>query len=284
MKEQNFVVNPATNENLPKKKIKKSNFVIIDVNQETENIDINNKNKNIQTVKTLQMSDIIKDIRNKFIIKVFGILIIQFLFTFAFIFICQIKTVKKYLDDHPFLCLILIGGSVFILLVTFIIMLCKPILMKEVPQNYIFLILNTIAMTVLLICFTIFFKFEYVLGAVVLIIAICLGIFIISCFKKIDLKYILILLIELIFLGFTYGILILWYRNYYLDFLYCLIGAFIFSLFLIYEAQRLYYPNENGEYLYDIDDYIWAALILYFDIIRLFVEILKLVVSLFGNK
>ena len=301
MQEQNGVAIPTTNEHLKKKKAKKTNFVMIDVNQETDNIDTKhtqnhqsniynktypngNQDANIQNNKTLEMSDIIKDIRNKFILKVFGILLFLFLFTFGLIFLCQIEIIKNYLIDHPFLCLILIGGASIILCVSFIIMLCKPILMKAVPQNYIFLILNVIAMTLLLICLTIFFKFEYILAAVVLVIAICLGIFIISCFKRIDLRYIFILLIITIFLGFAYGILILFYRNYYLDFLYCLIGAFIFSLFLIYDTQRLYYPNEFGEFVYDIDDYIWASLTLYLDIIRLFVEILKLVGGLFGYK
>ena len=295
MQGQNGEVIPTTNEHSKKKKGKKTNFVIVDVNQETDNIDIgnnqnhqeniyNNQDKNIQKSKTLEMSDIIKDIRNKFILKVFGILLFLFLFTFGLIFLCQINIIKNYLDDHPFLCLILIGGSAIILCVSFIIMLCKPTLMREVPQNYIFLILNVIAMTILLICFTIFFEFEYVLASVVLVIAICLGIFLISCCKRIDLKYIFILLIITLFLGFAYGILILFYRNYYLDFLYCLVGAFIFSIFLIYDTQRLYYPDQNGEYAYDIDDYIWASLNLYFDIIRMFVEILKIIGGLFGSK
>ena len=301
MQGQNVEAMPTTNEHLKKKQAKKSNFVVIDVNQETDNINIkhtqnhqantynknyqnDNQSKNIQSNKTLEMSDIIKDMRNKFIRKVFGILLILFLFTFGFIFLCQIEIIKNYLINHPFLCLILIGGAVIILCVSLIIMLCKPILMKEVPQNYIFLIINVIAMTALLICLTVFFEFEYILASVVLVIAICLGIFIISCFKRIDLKYIFILLIIALFLAFAYGILILFYRNYYLDFLYCLIGAFIFSLFIIYDTQRLYYPNEAGEYAYDIDDYIWASLTLYLDIIRLFVEILKLVTSLFGYK
>ena len=301
MKGQNKVVVPTKNEHNKKRKAKKTNFAIIDVNQDTDNIDTqyaqkhqennyhrnyqnDNLDKNIQNSQTLLMTDIVKDIRNKFILKVFGILLFLFLFTFGLIFLCQIDIIKNYLVDHPFLCLILIGGSALILCVSFIIMICKPILMKEAPQNYIFLILNAIAMTILLICFTIFFKFEYILADVVLVIAICLGIFIISCFKRIDLKYIFIFLIVTIFLGLAYGILLLFYRNYYLDFLYCLIGAFIFSLFLIYDTQRLYYPNNSGYYEYDIDDYIWAALTLYFDILRLFVEILKLVGSLFGYK
>ena len=173
MQGQNGEVMPTTNEHLKRKKEKQTNCVIIDVNQETDNIDIkhtqnyqentynknfqnDNQDKNIQNKKTLEMSDIIKDLRNKFVLKVFGILLFLFLFTFAFIFLCQIEIIKNYLINHPFLCLILIGGAAIILCVSLIIMLCKPILMKEVPQNYVFLILNVIAMTLLLICLTIF--------------------------------------------------------------------------------------------------------------------------------
>ena len=76
-------------------------------------------------------------------------------------------------------------------------------------------------------------------------------------------------LIILIFIGITYGLLALIFRNYYLNFLFCLIGALIFELFIVNDTQLI-------RDQYDIDDYIFASLTLYFDIIRLFIQILKI--------
>ena len=86
-----------------------------------------------------------------------------------------------------------------------------------------------------------------------------------------------------IILCFVYGILIVCYRKFYLEFFYCLIGAFIFTLFLVYDTQQLKYPNENGEYEFDTDEYIFAVITLYFDIIKLFIFLLKLLKNL-GEK
>ena len=85
------------------------------------------------------------------------------------------------------------------------------------------------------------------------------------------------LLITFIFLSFTYGLLAIIFRNYYLLFLYCLIGVTLFSLFIVYDTQFI---RDN----FDIDDYIFASLTLYLDIIRLFIEILKILGNLNGNS
>ena len=79
-------------------------------------------------------------------------------------------------------------------------------------------------------------------------------------------------LIILLYIGIAYGIIALIVRNYYLRFLYCLLGAIIFGLFIIYDTIMI-------RDKYDVDDYIFAALTLYFDIIRLFIEILRLLGS-----
>ena len=79
-------------------------------------------------------------------------------------------------------------------------------------------------------------------------------------------------LVSLLFLLVTYGLLALIIRNYYLIFLYCLLGALVFTLYIVYDTILI-----RDEF--DIDDYIFAALTLYFDIIRLFILILRLLGS-----
>ena len=281
----------TTPNNYPNDQYNNNNY-----NTNQPQLDTNNNNayptikypQNPQTVNIYNskkdIDDIRKKLRNGFIRKVYSILLIQFIFTFGLVLICQIKSIKNFLDTQPVLCIILISISILVLLVSFIIFLCNPNLMQKVPKNYIFLISVTIAETILLIYISILYEFKYVLGALVLVIGICLTIFVLSCLKKIDLHYLGILLIVTCVLGLFYGILVLSYRDYYLEFLYCLICAFLFTLFLIYDTQRIKYPNNYGEYDFDLDDYIIAVLTLYFDIIRMFIEILKILGSFLGGK
>jgi FtsH-binding integral membrane protein len=218
-------------------------------------------------------------LRNKFIRKVYGILISQLILTFSLILICQINIIKQFLLSHRELYLSLMIFSLFIFIISFIIFMCKPSLMKKVPQNYIFLFLFTISETILLIYISILYSFYYVLGAIVFVIGICIAIFTMSCFNKKSFKFLFSFFIVCCFLGILYGILAIIFRNYYLEFLFCLIGAIIFTIFLIYDTQKI---SQDENYL-TIDDYIFAAILLYTDIIRLFIYLLRILGRLSGK-
>ena len=223
----------------------------------------------VQSQSELNISIDIR-IRSKFLIKVYGILIAQFFFTFSIILICQNKKIKTFLFKHVSLYIILMSISGFVFLTAFIIFMCKPKIMRKVPQNYIVLFLITICETVLLTYLSILYEFIYVLGAISFVATLCIAIFFLSLINQVNIKFLGMVLIILLFFGVTYGLLALIMRNYYINFLYCLIGAIIFALFIVYDTQLI-----RDEY--DVDDYIFAALTLYFDIIRLFVQILKLI-------
>ena len=233
--------------------------------------------KEVSVVQSEFHLDIELSIRSKFMLKVYGILLAQFIFTFGLILICQINKIKNYLIHHIALYIILISISGLVYLVTFIVFTCNPKLLRKVPQNYIILFIITICLSILLTYISILYSYQCVLGAISFVTAICVSIFVISLFNKIDIKYIFMLLITFIFLSFTYGLLAIIFRNYYLLFLYCLIGVTLFSLFIVYDTQFI---RDN----FDIDDYIFASLTLYLDIIRLFIEILKILGNLNGNS
>jgi FtsH-binding integral membrane protein len=60
-----------------------------------------------------------------------------------------------------------------------------------------------------------------------------------------------------------------------------LIGAVIFTIILIFDTQSISNLDEN---FITIDDYIFAALILYTDIIRIFIQILKIIGMMKGGR
>ena len=211
-------------------------------------------------------------IRSGFMLKVYGILLTQFLFTFGIILVCQLNKIKKFLINHIVLYAVLISISAVVFLAAFIVFTCNPNIMKSVPTNYIVLFTITICETILLTYVCILYSFEYIIGAISFVTAICVSIFAISLFNKIDIKFLAMSIVTLCFLLFTYGLLALIVRNYYLHFLYCFIASIIFTLFIVYDTQMI---RDH----FDVDDYIFAALTLYFDIIRLFIEILKILGS-----
>ena len=266
--------NETTNKEMEKPKIQEnfekpynSGYNSNDINNMNS---ANNEKQNVIIVQSQEPPDsIYLNIRNRFMLKVFGILIFQLAFTFAIVLICQIKIIKDFLLSQLVLATCLLGICSFIYIVAFIIFLCKPTLMRRVPTNYIILFITTICITIDLVYICIFYQPEIVVAALAFLIAICLAMFCIALFNKIEIGYCHIVLIGLLFLGINYGILAAIYRSYYLYFLYCLIGGIIYALFIAYDTTLI-------RDAFSIDDYAFAALTLYFDIIRLFIILLRI--------
>ena len=239
----------------------------INVNVQSNNVKISSSSEEEDIGLAIHLS-----IRSKFMLKVFGILIFQLIITFAFILIAQIEKVKTYLVNNNSLFLILLCVSLFIYITAFIIFICSPSLTRKVPINYIILILITISFTIILTFLSCFYSFEVVLSAISYLIAICVAIFAIALFNKIDIQYLVMFIITLFFLLLAYGLLALIFRNYYLLFLYCIFVAVLYALFIVFDTIAI---RDH----FSIDDYIFAALTLYFDIIRLFILLLKILGS-----
>lgn len=254
---------------------------ILNINSKiNNNLDNSQNGKNnvlIIESKEAEMSKIELIIRSKFMLKVFGILLFQFIFTFGIILLCQLKIIKQYLLSQKTLCISLIGVFAFIYLFAFFIFLCKPDLMRRVPINYIVLLLITISETIVLSYLSIYFQSEIIVAAITFLTAICLAIFFISLFNQIDIKYLYMTLISLFFCALNYGILALIYQSNYLYFLYCFFVAILYTFFIVYDTTLI-----RDEY--DIDDYAFGALTLYFDIIRIFIVILQIISNFRGNR
>ncbi|XP_052575469.1 protein lifeguard 1-like isoform X4 [Peromyscus californicus insignis] len=74
---------------------------------------------------------------------------------------------------------------------------------------------------------------------------------------------------------FVYGIIALVIRSYWLHLVYAALGTLLFSMYLVMDVQMMV----GGRYHYEVDpeEYIFAALNIYVDIISLFIFILDLI-------
>jgi FtsH-binding integral membrane protein len=86
-----------------------------------------------------------------------------------------------------------------------------------------------------------------------------------------------------------FSILLIFTQSPLLHIIVCVITIIVYSLYLIYDTQLIMGGKVHNlvnlkRYELDMDDYIIGALLLYVDIIVLFLELLKLLLLLFGEK
>ncbi|XP_020757855.2 protein lifeguard 2 isoform X5 [Odocoileus virginianus] len=83
-------------------------------------------------------------------------------------------------------------------------------------------------------------------------------------------------LFVLLFVLIIYGILLIFIRSYWLHLLYAGLGTVLFSLYLVMDVQLMVGGRHHHSNL-DPEEYVFAALNIYMDIINLFLFILQLI-------
>jgi FtsH-binding integral membrane protein len=113
--------------------------------------------------------------------------------------------------------------------------------------------------------------------ALIITMSIVIGLTFFACQTKFDFTgigpYLCCALIALLVFGIMNAILCA-NSCQILNTIYSLIGALIFSMYIVYDTQMI--CGGNHKYQFNPDDYIFAALSLYIDIINLFLYILSL--------
>lgn len=215
---------------------------------------------------------------SKFLMKVYGIVAFQFIIIFGLVMIFQIKSIKTFFldNDGVFWGLMIVSLLFFIVIV--ITYECCPKLLRSVPCNYILLILITIALAIMCALIGCVYQFEAVCGAITAVLAICIGTFLIGLFDKGEnIKFYIIFLVSLLFLGIHYGLMAAIFRSHYMLFLYVTCGTAVYSLYIAIDVLVI-------KETFSLDDYILASLILTIDIIRLFLFVLKFLGNRGGGK
>lgn len=212
-------------------------------------------------------------IRNGFIAKVFGIVAIQLTFTFTFILLCHTKIIKDFIAHNEGFCTLLVVTSIIGFIVSACLISCSRSMARKVPTNYILLFLVTLSESILSTSASIYYPIEIVVAAIVLTIAASLGIIIYALKTKRDMTSFGMALFVLASQLFFFGLLSLFIRSQFLHLLYTSLCTLMIGMYLVYDVQLI-----SGKFgiQYSVEDYIFAAMELYIDIIRLFLEILRI--------
>ncbi|KAJ8969715.1 hypothetical protein NQ314_001629 [Rhamnusium bicolor] len=178
---------------------------------------------------------------------------------------------KKYVQSHPALFII----SLIVIIVALITLACCGEVRRKAPINFIFLFIFTLAEAFVLAVSSSTYQKEEVLMAVGITAGVCLGLTLFAFQTKWDFTMMGGILFVAVIILFIFGIVAIFVHNKIVQLVYASLGALIFSVYLVYDTQLML----GGKHKYSIspEEYIFAALNLYIDIINIFMYILSII-------
>jgi len=213
-----------------------------------------------------------KAVRLGFIRKVYSILTAQLVVTMGIVGLFFVDTVRDYAYQNT----ALLYAAFFVTLACLITLTCCSDIGRKTPHNFIFLGLFTVAEGFLLGVVTASYQADEVLIAIGICAAVTLALTAFAFQSKIDFTAwggtLLAVLVVFSLFGF---IMIFLPRDRTMYLVYACIGAVIFSLYIVFDTQMML----GGKHKYSLspEEYVFAALNLYLDIINLFLYILRIV-------
>jgi len=226
------------------------------------------------------VKDAAREVRMGFVRKVYSILAVQLLLT-CVVAAPIISMETNWLQDHSWLLYV----SVAVTLVTICAISCCRGVAQRYPANYILLFLFTGFEGVMVG----FFSATYTWQSVVLAAGITCAIFSVMTLyawkTKTDFTgfgpYLFAALVVLLVFGLVLSLLSMCGVDFsWLIMLYDACGVLLFTFYIVFDTQLLIGEYGGHKLQFGIDDYVFAALNLYLDIINLFLHIL----SLFGER
>lgn len=213
-----------------------------------------------------------QSVRRGFIRKVYAILCVQLGITLSFIcwFLYHSPT-KKFVRAHPEMVWISFG----VIIVVMIILVCCGETRRKSPMNFILLFLFTLAESFVLAANATFYDADAVAMAVGITAAVCLGLTLFAFQTKYDFTLCGGFLFVAVIILLLFGIIAIFVHNKIFQLVYASLGALLFSFYLVYDTQLML----GGKHKYSIspEEYIFAALNLYLDIINIFMYILAII-------
>ncbi|GLD64340.1 protein lifeguard 2-like isoform X1 [Lates japonicus] len=197
-----------------------------------------------------------KVIRQTFIRKVYAILMVQLLVTVA-----------------------VVGLFTFclIFLITYIALSCCGDLRRQFPWNIILLVLFTLSMAFMMGFVSSFYNTKSVALCLGITALVCLSVTIFSFQSKVDVTscqgVLFSLCMVMLLCAITISIVVPFGYVPWLHAVYAVAGAILFTLFLAFDTQMLL---GNKRYAISPEEYIFATLSIYLDIIYLFSFLLQI--------
>ena len=209
--------------------------------------------------------------RMPFIRKVYGILFGQFFLTAVWIAIVASDRVSfiAFFRAHPELLLLALVCELTCLYA----LGCYQSVARSVPTNYILLAVFTFSMSYAVSYTTVLYEPTDIMAAAFLTAAVVGGLTLYALTTKTDYNAFAAFIWSMSLVLLATFILALFIRNRFMSLAVSVLVMMLLCVFIIYDTQLIFGEKSSQ---FSIDDYIFAAMVLYIDIIRLFLEILRI--------
>ncbi|KAH8344226.1 hypothetical protein KR084_008353, partial [Drosophila pseudotakahashii] len=210
-------------------------------------------------------------IRRGFIRKVYMILLSQLITSLVVIVVLNYNAeVRQEMATNVWFFL----GALFIGFGALVTLTCNEGLRRQTPGNYIILAVFTLAESLLLAVTACRYAPKEIFLAVVITTAVCLGLTLFALQSRYDFTMMGGILMSCLIILLLFGILTVFLGQGLVTTIYSSLSALLFSVYLVYDTQLMM----GGRYRYAIspEEYIFASLNLYMDVINIFMDILQL--------
>ncbi|MBN3318721.1 LFG1 protein, partial [Atractosteus spatula] len=212
-----------------------------------------------------------KSIRQAFIRKVFMVLTVQLMVTFAFVAIFTfVDDAKLFVRQHPWIYYV----SYAIFFVSLIALSCCGDFRRKHPWNLVALSVLTLSLSYMVGMIASFYDTDSVIMAVGITAMVCFTVVLFSLQTKYDFTSCRGVLFVCLIVLILFSILCIFIRHRILHIVYASLGALLFTCFLAVDTQLLL---GNKQMALSPEEYVFAALNLYTDIINIFLYILAII-------
>lgn len=214
-------------------------------------------------------SDLSVNLRVNFIRKVFGIVAVQLMITSIFIGFSALSTsYVRFQQATPYLSWLILAVA----LGTMLTLLASDSLSRTFPNNYYLLGLFTLCESYLVSAITANYEPWAVFEAMLLTAGVVAALALYAFVSKREITYFRGLIWMLMLSGLGMAIISFFIKTEYRNFFLILLSIVLAGEYLIYDVKAI--MGNNATFKVDIDDYVRGALMIYVDIIRIFIRIL----------
>uniref|UniRef100_A0A3B1KIB0 Protein lifeguard 3-like n=1 Tax=Astyanax mexicanus TaxID=7994 RepID=A0A3B1KIB0_ASTMX len=215
-----------------------------------------------------------RSVRHAFIRKVYLILAAQLTVTASIVAVFTfVDPVRLFVIKYP----AIYWASFAVYFVTYLVLVCCEKPRRRVPWNLLLLFVFTLAMSYMTGTLASYFDTKAVFLALGITAVVCIAVTIFSFQTKVDFTsctgLLCVLGVVVLVTGIITTIVLSFQYVPWLHMLYAAIGAIAYTLFLAYHTQVLI---GNRSHTLSPEEYIYAALSLYVDIVQIFIFLLQI--------
>jgi FtsH-binding integral membrane protein len=214
-------------------------------------------------------SDFVKIAKLGFIRKVFGILSCQMGFTVLFCWsVMSSPSMQETMNEQFWIGIVAIIMAVVVLLV----LVCSPATAKKVPSNYVLLSIFTACNSYCVGCICIMYEPASVVMVAAMALGVTIGLTIYAMTEKVEIQISMEVAVNTLCCLFCFGLCGFSFNEGWWEVLVGSVIVYIYGVYILVDVKRV--VDQAG---ITPDDYIVGALMIYVDVVGLFVRLLSII-------